>query len=394
MVIVFLLAELSHAAVTVFLEFDPQWSLNLAQAAVSAGATPFDATEQSQIETNILQRFSQELAAFDVTVTTTDPLGLREVIDFGAVTGAASLLGQSRLNFLNTSSSTSSVFAANFGFILEADEDRATQIDEISLALAGTGLHELGHSFGMRHHAAYGDPRITPAIYGNTQSLQNENLMATGSTGVSEEERETARGFSQWSRVLMEAANNLTASPLPHDFEFTDAGDTPATATTLETTALSISQTAAALVFGELSAETDVDVFAFEVPNPMQLTAEIYAQGLFGILDDFDTQLRVYDSDQTTVLASNDDVFYDGNLFDAGTMHETDSFLLNIPLPAAGTYYIEVSSNGPVTDPTGGGFYDLIFAAAEVVPEPVHSALWLAAVLLVAGRRSRPANSS
>jgi hypothetical protein len=381
--------DVAMAAVNVFLDFDAAWSLNLSQAATGAGAAPFDEAERTQIEATIVQQFATELAPFDVTVTTIDPGGLRERVHFGAVTGSTNLLGQSPVNFLNTSSSTASVYSANFGFILEPAAPRATQIDEISIALSGTGLHELGHSFGMRHHASYGDPRITPANYTDTQSIQNQHLIATGSTGLSEQQREMSRNYSQWSRVLMEAALNLTPTPLPLDVEFTDAGDTPATAMVLDTTPLSISQTEAAMVYGQLSEETDVDWFAFEVQNPMQLTAEIYSQGLFAFPDDFDSQLRLYSPDGMSILGANDNVLYDGDLFDASVMHESDSFLLNVLLPTAGTYFIEVSSNGPQSDPSGGGIYELIFAASEVVPEPVHSAVWLGMALWMVRRKKR-----
>ena len=186
----------------------------------------------------------------------------------------------------------------------------------------------------------------------------------------------------------MEATLNLTPNPLPLQLESGDAGDDAASAQLLDTTPLVISDTESALVFGQLDSVVDKDVFAFEVQNPMRLTAELYSQGLFFFPDSFDSLLRLYDADGTSILGENDNVWYEGDVFDGGVMRETDSFLLNILIPEAGTYFLEVSVGAPFADPLPGGFYELIFAAAAV-PEPTGALVWMiVGGGLLLGRRS------
>ena len=277
-------------------------------------------------------------------------------------------------------------FSANFDFIVEASDSRADQIHELAIALAGTGVHEVGHSFGIRHHAAYGDPRIGPDNYSNTQGIQNTHLLATGSTGINELEREQSRDFSLWSRVLLDAAANLSDTPMVLQNETGDAGNTPGTAQIVPLAPQEISQTDAASVFATLATETDVDLFGFDVNGPGLLSAEVWSHGWFAVPDDFDSRIRLLDSDGMTVLADNDDIRYLDDLFDAGTIRETDSWLVNIPLDEAGRYYLEVSSVGTVTDPVADGFYQVIFAVADV-PEPHGLMVWMGVGLVLAAHR-------
>ncbi len=374
LLLVVLFVSPSLSAVTVFLDFDGQWQANLAAVAATAGVPAFNLTETLAIQDAILAEFSSQLAAFDVQLTAAEPGGFRERVHFGAQTASTNQLGSSMVDFQNTFASTASIYSANFGFIVEPDDDRNTQIAELSMALAGTGLHELGHSFGLRHHDAYGDTRITPNRYADTQGIQNQHLMGTGPTGITEQQREQSRSYSQWSQVIMEAAVNLTPQPIPLQFETTDAGDTPSTAQLLGLSSREISDTDAGFVFATLASELDVDLFAFDVLHPSQLTAEIWSQGLFAFIDDFDSELRLLGPDGVTILAANDQIRYAGNTFDDGTVFETDSMLLNIPLEVPGRYYLQVSSNGTVTDPDGGGIYQMLLALAAPVPEPMTSA--------------------
>ena len=382
----------SISAVTVFLDFDAQWQANLASVAAVAGLPAFDAAETAIIENAIQAEFSSQLGQFDVQLSTADPGGFRERVHFGALTSSATQLGSSMVDFRNLGFSTASVFSANFGFILEAGDDRATQIAELSTALAGTGLHELGHSFGLRHHHAYGDPSITPGMYADTQGIQNRHLMGTGPTGITEEQREQSRSYSQWSKVIMEAAIDLTPQPIPLQLETVDAGDTPATALLLDLSSRDISQTDAGLIFATLASEMDVDLFAFDVATPARLTAEIWSNALTAFVDDFDSELTLLAPDGVSILAVNDQIRYGGNTFDAGPVVESDSMLLNIPLNTPGRYYLQVSSNGPVTDPDGGGLYQMLLGLGTPVPEPaaVISLPWLLMAVAGAKRRCYP----
>ncbi len=366
------------AAVDVFLDFDAQWQANLANVATTAGVSLFNAAEIAGIQSSILQEFQGQLAEFEVVVSDTDPGGPRERVYFGAATTSASTLGSSMVDFRNTSTGIASIYTANFGFIVEPEDDRATQIAELSAALSGTGLHELGHSFGLQHQHAYGDPLLTPDRYGDTMGIQNRHLMGTGPTGITEEQRELPRDYSQWSQVIMEAAINLTPSPIPLFIEFSDVGDTTATAELIGLTSMNVSQTEAGFAYASLNSDQDVDVFAFDILQPAQLTAGIWSHGLTSILDDFDSQLRLYGSDGATLVAANDNILYSGNMFDSGIQYETDSMLLNIPLNTPGRYFLEVTSNGTVTDPVPGGIYEILFAVSQPVPEPAQSLVLIA----------------
>jgi hypothetical protein len=50
--------------------------------------------------------------------------------------------------------------ASTIGY-LEKDDPRATQVTEITNALASTSAHELGHLFGLTHRSAFGADGVT-----------------------------------------------------------------------------------------------------------------------------------------------------------------------------------------------------------------------------------------
>ncbi len=127
-----------------------------------------------------------------------------------------------------------------------------------------------------------------------------------------------------------------------------------------------------------MASDADIDVFSFTVNAPTELTAEVRSEtNVFA--DDFDPILRLIGTDMSTVLASNNNVVYNGNTFGSGTFGFLDSFLVNISLPTAGTYYLEVSSFGNIGG-NPGGVYTLLFDAdVAAVPEPASLAMMLTA---------------
>jgi hypothetical protein len=293
-------------------------------------------------------------------------------------------------------------------------------------ALAGTGAHELGHSLGLQHHHAYSDPGITPTNYAATGGLQNQYIIATGSTGITEAQRETQRGFSVFENVILEAASSLppavplpstaeddfshdvpsiagvndapiataiatgggalTSNPLIATVEELDAGGTAPLAQALTLTSLPISMTKAAMVVGAmLDSDTDVDYYSFPGKAGNLLTAQVFSEDRY--LDEFDGELTLFDTDGTSVLATNDDVRYNGNVFNAGTLREKDPFLLNIALPSNGTFFLKVEAAAAGTHSGDlDGAYDLIFA----IPEPgTVGMLVLGVVSLLSQRRRR-----
>ena len=151
-------------------------------------------------------------------------------------------------------------------------------------------------------------------------------------------------------------------------------------------TFLDISGQTAGLVNGNLDAITDVDVYAFEATAAGTITAELWSDDLFTGGTQFDSVLRLLDSDGLT-LGFSDDVLYNGDTFAGITTRESDSFLLNIALPSAGTYFLEVSSFSNLEL----GEYELIFGhnAIAAVPEPGGIVLLGIASALTLIRRKR-----
>ena len=369
------------------------WVEQLNAATTSAGVANFSETERSTIESNIFTLLETTYGDFLVDFNLTDPGGTRERINMGA-TSSGSSYGSAPLDFLNDGTGTQKVYTANFSKFLESIDSRSSQISEISTALAGTAAHELGHSVGLRHHAAYGTPGITTANYSNTGGLQNVHVMATGKTGLNEIERETPRSFSPWSRLSMEAASDipLVASPLLETSEDPgDAGENPATAQLLTLTSRPLSGFDAALIVGgeieEIAAHNlyDVDVYSFTGSVGDLLSAELWSDDQYS--DDFDGQLTLIGPDGLTMLSTSDDTLYSGDKFGTGNKREDDSFLLNVPLVESGRHYLKVETVGADPEHSSGdafGSYDLLIGVWPV-PEPSTAVLVLGGLVSLFG---------
>lgn len=373
---------------------DSDWVEQLNAATTSAGVANFSETERSTIESNIVTLLETAYGDFLVDFSLTDPGGTRERINMGATTSGGSY-GSAPLDFLNDGTGTQKVYTANFDNFLESFDSRSNQIAEISTALAGTAAHELGHSVGLRHHAAYGTPGITTANYSNTGGLQNVHFMATGKTGLNETERETPRSFSPWSRLSMEAASDipLVASPLPATSEDPgDAGEDPTTAQLLTLTSRPLSGFDAALIVGgeieEVPGQTppyDVDVYSFAGAVGDLFSAELWSDDQYS--DDFDGQLTLIAPDGVTTLSFSDDTLYSGDKFGTGNKREDDSFLLNVPLMESGLHYLMVETLGADPEHSSGdafGSYDLLIGVWPV-PEPSVAVLVLGGLVSVLG---------
>ena len=333
-VIILAFSATANAQVNIFLDFGMNWSENIDQSATNAGVATFSNAEQAEIETIILSSFEDAYAPYLMTFSTTDPGGPRERVDFGQTDGfGASGFGSAPLDFRNERQNlTQLVFARNFGVFLDPNASREVQIQEFATSLAGTGIHELGHSLGQRHHSAYGTPGIDPSNYDDTGGLQNQHFQATGPTGLNTEERVAPRTFSTWSKVLLEAAEGLTENPLAVQAENGDAGDSVATAQSLSQTFLPIANRNAGFVRGLIDDDgdvvdddTDVDVYSFEALAG-EFTVELWSDDVASSPDQFDGFIRLLDSDGN-VLAFDDNTEYDGDTFNSGTLRELDPFL-------------------------------------------------------------------
>jgi len=391
------------------------WIDELNQMTTALGIAAFSPAERAGIEAEILSQVRTVYTGYSVTFDTvppeTTPYDTIYVgYDNDTAEFPAGTLGFAYLDIANIfAGQTANVAPANFGFIIEVDEPRSTQIAELATALAGTAAHELGHTFGLLHHDAYSDPGITPATYGDTGGLQNQYIMATGPTGLDEIGRETLRTFAPWEKAVFDvtgaaadvyttyANQSLVASPVPLDITEwgTDAGSTLGTALPLSLNAGATSGFDLAFIAGDLEQTTaDVDVYSLYVSSPGRLVAEAFSANLpYEEINKFDVAIELLDP-SGTVLASNDDLFYYGNLFNAGFKQQEDACLLNIPLAAAGTYYLRVAPSAspdlPAEASVDNVYWLLTGVMLDVVPEPgALSLLALTGALGLAGRRGR-----
>jgi len=370
----------SVAALNVFLDFGPTWQSALESVSSEAGVPAFSASERDQIETIIHDVFLTAWSGFDLNIVTADPGGFRDRVDFGAVSSDPNMLGSAVLDFGNSATGTARVFAANFYWSIEAEDDRADQMLELGTSLGGTGIHELAHSYGARHVNAYGTPGINPTNYGNTAGLQNQHFMGTGPTGIDELQRESPRTLSEWTKVIMEVAHGVTAAPRMLQDELLDAGSDIGTAQSLPLSFRDLSGTDAGYLQGRIETETDSDWYSFTVAGPSRVTAELWSDELFILLDDFDGRLRLVAPDGSSTLASSDKIRFNGDVFGpGGLVWSDDAYLLNIPVTEAGTYYLEVSSVES-SGAAASGDYRVVLATVPV-PEPTG---WL--MLLVGSR--------
>lgn len=358
------------------------------QAQLNSMTTPlgftFTFAESQQIHSNIVSYLESAYSNFDINFyNQTFPPGNHHRIDTSATTSIGGLLGEAPIDFRNViDNEIQKVYTHNFGNIIEQFESRSTQIFELGRALGLTAAHELGHSLGLRHHHAYGYPSIGPWNYANTGGLQNFSIMATFTTGQTETDRERLNTFNQFSNLVLEAATGITANPLPMELELGDAGNTAGSAQNLSVTYKPISGLGGGLVKGTLFNESDVDFYSFSTRAENALvSAEVWSDLLNISSDSFDASVTLYDSNGTTILSTVHDTRFENNTFGSGPIQARDPFMLNIPLPSPGTYYLKVSSTGNIRGNPGGN-YNLILGVTVPETPPILYCLTAAFALL------------
>jgi hypothetical protein len=382
----------------------PDWVDELDKATASAGVTTFTSVERSAIEGAVLAQLGTIYSGYSVTFTTAMPgSGMFDAIAYGKNSFGFSSLGIAPVDPANIGSGqVGGIATGNFDFILDefvGSASRSTQIAQISTALAGTGAHELGHTFGLMHHHAYSDPSITPASYAATGGVQNGYVIATADTGLTEAGREVLRTLSPWERAMLDLAGGasmaftgpsfahqkLVSTPVPinlmEDGPF-DAGGTIPTAMPVMFTTGESSGMSLALVAADLDGSAaDTDVYGFMLTAPSRLTAEIFSSNRFASPFNFDAAFELLDSSGALIFA-NDDVLYDGDIYDAGVFQQNDPYLLNIPDLAPGAYFLRVHDSMAPSIPAAAGDAYWLMIGATTIPEPAAcSTICIAALL-------------
>lgn len=339
------------------------------------GAGYFTPAEQAMMKADIETALETAFSDFSSLVFSPTPVGgAQATIVFGLTASPGSLGLADHIDFLNVvgTADTARVFTANFGFIVETFEPKATQVAELTAALAGTAVHEVAHNLGLRHHDAYSDLTYDGTVIADTGGVQNSTVMATGSTGLTEAGREVARTFSQNSLVKLAYASGTLPSnpgPIPEEADgvLGDAGGTTGTAQALALDAIPI----AGGLFGKVvqadfDSVADVDVYSFTAAAGASITVDVNNDYFSGSTStNANTFIELIDP-TLAVIASDDVSAYANNTYGSGASGDGfDPAVFNIPAPSTGTYYVRVTAE----DISLGTEYTLLLHTTAV-PEP------------------------
>jgi hypothetical protein len=419
----------AKAASEVFVDFGSGpagWKANLDTLTSMVGAAPIGPAELVALETIIIDELERVYDDFDVTFTTVAPVAATNIIDFTKGVGTSLLVpgpalpkGIADTDWLNRqffppgrSYQLAEIFPQEFDDIVDEFPGsmpgaRPAMITQLGTALGGTAAHELGHTFGLYHWDAYGDPSIGPAgpgmfpgeyIIFDTMAIQNSHIMATGETGITELDRESLRTLSRYSKAKLEIASDptvtpeaLVSTPFTHTLEVPVGHPIFPLAQPLFSSPLPISGLHAANVHGAGMGPLTPgggplkDMFLIETKGLGLVTAEVIS------VEDYapfvETTLKVFDA-MGTLLFAADDLTYKPSLpnmiFSTTALIDTpfadgledDPFLLNMLLPA-GMYFVEVGFDidGVHAGPPSSSalFYDLFITSETpffLIPEP------------------------
>lgn len=338
---------------TIYLDFDgftvkdSSWARAYGQftaPAYSLDADPtFNDTEKARI-VDVWLRVSEDYAAFDVDVTTEEPLD--SAIDR---TSAADLVFGTRVAIVGSNPIYTSCQCGGIAYLdaFDATQGHADEQPAFVFAVrsAGTGSkfiseaasHEVGHNLSLLHDGA------TPGTtYYSGQGLWAP-IMGVG----------YYQPLTQWSKGEYTGANNREddlADILAHGASVMadDAGDDASTAEGI----------IPGTVSGLISTDTDSDWFTFDASGGTSITVDPQ-----GASPDLDVRVDLYD-DAGTLLASDDLPATKTDVDTAGNLAAHIEQVL-----ADGTYYVAVQGVGSGSPATTGysdyaslGRYDLTVA--------------------------------
>ena len=381
---VLLPAHSGLAQINVFVDWSG-FELRLNEATAAAGVSSFSAAEVTTIKSNVFNDITSHYDGFSINFSETNPGGDYETIVFG-LSGTGYGLADS-IDFRNQlKTGTGRVFTANFDDFIEAADARSVQIAELSTSLAGTASHELGHNLGLQHLDPYGIASFTATNSNGgyvTGDAQNSHVMATGFTGLTETQREVFRTFSDLSGVKLHMADGVSSNPITLTNEQATSHSSAGTAQHLELTSISFGSEYddAGVLTGSYRGS---DYYSVDLEAGDKILIEVLSSVIYE--DDFDSYLRFYDTDGTTVLYENDDKQVNSSGVNNGGPYSMDSMLWNLPVASSGRYFIEVDAFSS----SDSGDYDLVVAVERLraIPEPA-AALFLSGLFLSFGSRRR-----
>lgn len=356
----------------VFLDFSA-FQTRLNEATAAAGVANFSGAETTSIRNNIQSYLQSSFGGYTVNFSQSNPGGTFSTLNFNLT--ASGLYGLAdgidlRNQVLND---VARIYTANFSTFLLSGDTRALQIQKISNALGGTAAHELGHNMGLEHRDAYGLIGMPPCNStggGLSGGIQNQTLMATGITGLTDAQRVLVRQFSDLDHAKLNFGNQVVSAPLPLTND-NGANHTIGTAQAVNFSNLvnpGGDYDRAALVRGVLggSGSSAIDIYRINLTAGQFVTVETVSEPVFGTTF-FDTVLDLVDSNGSTLLVSTDDTTLDLNgINPGGNLYSRDSTIVNFQATHDGTFYLRVKEFG-----LGGGDYYLMFASGMIaVPEP------------------------
>jgi len=422
----------SPADIAVWVEFDGGWETELAAAASSAGVTAFSGAEVDAIEVAVVEELMRIYDGYEITfVPSAVEPSFDMHIDYGATTGGSDqglapiIFGLSETHFEKDLASppdaphASKVFTGNFDLYVDefsGSTDRASPIDQLTIALARIGAHELGHSVGLLHHHVYGNAGISPDTYAGTGGLQESALMATGSSisgGVPgfESVTESPADLGKWERALLDTTGgsiitagmgtgaSVVAAPVVSECELDDCafpptGDVGETAGGAQLLTKSLGETSGLdmwYVTGFLHTAGDIDLYAIEIDDLGTLTIDLWSE--FAFVPPADMEVILFDTDGTTPMFGNDDATYEDDAFDLGkegspgvTFGSKNAFISNFEITTPGTYYI-AAKESPVSGPSMHPY--ALIVGFEPVPEPSSIVMLLIGSIGIATRYRR-----
>ncbi|MBI2808901.1 MAG: Ig-like domain repeat protein [Planctomycetes bacterium] len=313
------------AAKTIFLDFDGHSATDSWNSGNPYTIAPFDLNGDTAELTpgeklaiyDIWRVMAEDWAPFDVNISTNyagafaDGVANRAVFggDPADVGQGAITLGVAFLDsFAAGGSDVKTFFTFTAHSAFQAATDSSEQLVGDALWIANVASHEAGHTMGLVHYGG-----------GNSQPL---GIMQTPSTSIAQALWRNALTHDGEPPVITQDDMAVIAGVLGYRTD--DHGNDYTTATILSTA--NGTNYSSSGIIEQLS---DLDYFRFVAAGA---STEIRASVL-DYVNDLDVKIRLFDSDGTTLLASDDP---------AGSF---DAFLTFATTPGA-TYYVEVSSNG------------------------------------------------